>query len=388
MSKNIVFCADGSWNGPGKDFDDNEVSTDPSNVLKLYHWLAGRDTIGSTKFAGEAERMLVDPTGKVIQVSKYIDGVGYDSNWLVKVLGGVFGAGLITRLVRGYTFISRNYELGDKIHIYGFSRGAYTARALADFIVNQGLLDATKIDLTQKEDAYRMGCAAWSQYQKSRTLAKGGNFLQKLNRTLVDLPLFFTTPSVAPVYVSARVELVGVWDTVGALGIPFYGLHDGRIDAFEFAGTNLHPHIAHGRHGISLDEMRIDFTPNIWSPRENVNQVLFAGAHADIGGSYPSSESGLSDCALNWMVEESIPVGVLFDKVPDGYAPCDIGRANEPWECHPFDRFPAQFRFVRKFPDFAGLKPHASLTKRIGQTVNYLPSGNSFKYAPANIPIV
>ena len=103
----------------------------------------------------------------MLQASKYLHGVGDSDNFLVKALGGTLGAGLVTRIVRGYTFISRNYAQGDKIFIVGFSRGAYTARALAGVIAAKGLLDATRVDLTEKETAYRLGAAVWYAYRHS-----------------------------------------------------------------------------------------------------------------------------------------------------------------------------------------------------------------------------
>ena len=90
--------------------------------------------------------------------------------------GGSVGAGLIARIVRGYTFISRNYVQGDAVYIIGFSRGAYTARALAGMIAAKGLLDATKIDLTDKESAYRLGAAVWVAYRKVALRSSTGWF--------------------------------------------------------------------------------------------------------------------------------------------------------------------------------------------------------------------
>ena len=168
MAKNIVFCADGTWNGP-TEADDDDKSARATNVFKLFLNLAGQDEPGTYKLANEQERTLRGSDGGVLQASKYLHGVGDSDNFLVKVLGGSVGAGLITRIVRGYTFISRNYAQGDKIFIVGFSRGAYTARALAGVIAAKGLLDATKVDLRDKEKAYRLGAAVWYAYRADRS---------------------------------------------------------------------------------------------------------------------------------------------------------------------------------------------------------------------------
>lgn len=131
MGKQIVFCADGTWNGSGSD---DEEPGPPTNVLKLFHNLAGIDSLDSLALADEQERFLADGAGATLQAAKYLHGVGDSNNLLVKLLGGTLGAGLIARVIRGYTFVSRHYETGDRIHLIGFSRGAYTARALAGLI--------------------------------------------------------------------------------------------------------------------------------------------------------------------------------------------------------------------------------------------------------------
>ena len=111
--------------------------------------------------------MITD--GQTQQIAKYLHGVGDSRNPIIKLLGGAFGVGVIARVVRGYTFISRNYVPGANIIIVGFSRGAYTARALAGLIVSQGLLAAS---LTQdKELAYRRGAEAWYRYRNASMIS-------------------------------------------------------------------------------------------------------------------------------------------------------------------------------------------------------------------------
>src|SRR5215475_4350885 len=166
MSKNIIFCADGTWNGPGESDSDDKTAPD-TNVFKLFLSLDGKDDAGTTKLEKEQERTLKAADGTVQQVAKYLHGVGDSQTFLVRILGGTLGAGLITRIVRGYTFISRNYQPGDKIFLVGFSRGAYTARALAGLISAKGLLDPNKIDLADKTAAYRLGVAVWFAERKA-----------------------------------------------------------------------------------------------------------------------------------------------------------------------------------------------------------------------------
>ncbi len=152
MSKNIVFCADGTWNGPGEADTDDQNAT-ASNVFKLFLSVSGVDAPDTAQLAKEQERTLRAADLSVVQVSKYLHGVGDSANFLAKLIGGGVGAGLITRIVRGYTFVSRNYIAGDRIYLVGFSRGAYTARALAGLIAAKGLLNPAMFNLDDKPPA-------------------------------------------------------------------------------------------------------------------------------------------------------------------------------------------------------------------------------------------
>jgi len=331
MSKNIVFCADGTWNGPGQP-DGDSTSNPASNVFKLFLHLAGIDEAGTTRLAKEQERSLTEG-GSVAQAAKYLHGVGDSDNFLARILGGALGAGLITRIVRGYTFVSRSHVPGDRVYLVGFSRGAYTARALAGMISAKGLLDPAALDLNDKENAYRLGTAVWNQYRQEM-LAASGRPLDRLRALVRDLPGFLRDPPPAISLVPAPIEAVGVWDTVGALGIPIFDNRMGTIDVFRFADTVLSENVKHGRQAISIDEQRASFTPTLWDPDPRITQVLFPGAHADVGGGYTTSdnESGLSDCALGWMTRELAGLGVHFAAAPlIPETPDPAGPAHEPW---------------------------------------------------------
>jgi uncharacterized protein (DUF2235 family) len=346
--KTIVFCADGTWNGPGQtDSDDATAMT--TNVFRLFVNLDGHDTPETALLANEQERMLTDADGIVRQWAKYINGVGDSGNFLVKALGGTVGAGLIVRIVRGYTFISRNYEPGDKIFIVGFSRGAYTARALAGLIATKGLLDASKTDLTDKTNAYRLGSAVWYAYRQA-ALRTNTNLLGRLEETVLDLPYFLAVPPSDDKLIAAPIETVAVWDTVGALGIPEFTVNAARIDAFRFADTRLSDKVLHGLHAIAVDEQRADFTPTLWDADPRIVQVLFPGAHADVGGGYGTvgTESGLSDCALVWMTGALTALGVKFC-VPARYVPTPQPSAvgHQPWLTAPWNVLP---QGARSFP--------------------------------------
>lgn len=263
---NIVVCSDGTWNRPEEDLEKDH----PSNVLKL-------------------ARGISPETNGVAQHVFYDWGLGaYHS----KLSAGTTGRGIHKNILDGYRYIVQNYCPGDKIFLFGFSRGAYTVRALSGLINNCGILQRDNAELIAK---------AWQIYKSPR----------KSNAPSGDAAVSFRNRCSHP---SRRVEFVGVWDTVGALGIPFSVL--GLLDAHdEFYDTKMGSNVGIARHALAIDEQRRDFEPTLWTPNEGVDlkQVWFAGVHADIGGSYgPDKTSGceVADTALAWMMREAELAGL------------------------------------------------------------------------------
>ena len=383
MSKHIIFCADGTWNNPKQDGNDDK-SPDPTNVYKLFMALEGDVSMASLLDANEQEKALKE-NDIPVQVAKYIHGVGDHRNKLVRALAGAVGAGVISRVVRGYTFISRNYEPDDHIHIVGFSRGAYTARALAGMIASQGLL--AKPLTADKETAYRKGSEVWYRYRKA-SLGKP-SALAHLAEVVSNLPAFLSQNSLRdqdliPV---AQVATVGVWDTVGAMGVPEFSADGQRVDAFRFADTRLSAKVGRGLHAVALDEIRHDFGPTLWDAANNVTQVLFPGAHSDVGGGYPmtNNESGLSDNALQWMIDGLSENGVRFsDATPFPIKPDAAGAAHKPWKHFPFN-VPTLLLKPRQFP--AGMPVDPTITERMAASnVITEPGEAPAPYAPVNLP--
>jgi uncharacterized protein (DUF2235 family) len=263
MKKRIVFCADGTW--------DNVNSG--TNVYKLFKALPLRAD----------------------QISFYDDGVGAAGQPIWKLLGGAFGTGLWQKIKDGYTKIAHVYEEGDDLFIFGFSRGAFTARSLAGMIAVCGL---PTLDFT---DA--LVDAAFSAYRERDTARR-----QAMLAELADAKLF-----------NAQIAMVGVWDTVGSLGIPaIFGGIDGLL--YGFLDTSLHPDVLHAYHALSIDERRREFPATLWTPpftaSQTVEQVWFAGVHGDVGGGDSGDGSGttaLSDVALGWMMAKAASLGVEFD---------------------------------------------------------------------------
>lgn len=346
--KYIVFCADGTWNGLDVD-DDKNGEPEATNVLKTFHLLQGDTTLDSRRLKDESEKILGAP-GQPQLCAKYLHGVGDSSNPISRVVGGAFGAGLIGRIVRGYTFISRNYQDGDRIVILGFSRGAYTARALAGMISSVGLLDpktmgpasATGDGASAKAQAYRMGVSAWLRYRElAKAKQPNPSLRQRLAELITSVPLEARTAPLPDTLVAAPIYAVAVWDTVGALGIPNAGKSAEQADAFRFADDQLSTNVAHGLHAVSFDEKRASFAPTLWKSDERIKQYWFGGAHSDVGGGYPETESGLSNIALKWMLDELAQLGVPFKPFPAEWSLNTYQAEHRPWEDWPFALAPS-----------------------------------------------
>jgi glutathione S-transferase len=160
--------------------------------------------------------------------------------------------------------------------------------------------------------------------------------------------------------VAARVTAVAVWDTVGALGIPSFGANAAAADAYRFADDILADNVENGIHAVSYDELRQSFVPTLWRKRERIKQYWFAGAHADVGGGYPSRESGLSNIALKWMLDELSAMGLAFKPFPADWAMQHDAPYHEPWNEPIFKVLPKGPRAWSGYE----LVPHQSLELR------------------------
>ena len=205
-----------------------------------------------------------------------------------------------------YQCIATKYQPGDKLFLFGFSRGAFTARCLAAVICKYGI-----VELAAEADPERTIRRIYSEGYRGRKQLSALKF----------------HPG------SRSVNFLGVRDTVGALGIPDDKALLNWLDnpsRYEFHDTSLNHKVLHARHAVALDERRGSFSPTLWDTRKlpakhDVRQVWFPGVHCDVGGGY--KERGLSDGALKWMMDESEQAGVvdrpdaLKQLSPD---PCDV----------------------------------------------------------------
>ncbi|WHZ09989.1 MAG: hypothetical protein OJF60_000428 [Burkholderiaceae bacterium] len=381
MGKAIVFCADGTWNGPG-DTDPTRDGGDPklTNVCKLFGWLQG--TINGAWGTKEME-LALGPAAAPIQVAKYIHGVGDSPDLIAKVAGGAFGVGVTARIARGYTYLSRNYVPGDRIVIVGFSRGAYTARALAGMVAAQGLLkpDLASDPATKYDNAVR----AWFRYRHGSDSPLICRMLDSLDE-FVNIRSVFGSDELPdnPFVPVDDITAVAVWDTVGALGIPLYDIAGHTLDLFGFADTRLSPKVTLGLHAVSIDEQRKSFQPTLWDDAANVTQALFAGGHSDVGGGY--KEHGLSDVPLAWFVDrlQHPDVGLAFQRAPPTpVAPDACGCAHREWLKPPWDALGTEPRSFR-----AGMLVNDAVRQRM-EAITVPPDpppAAAEKYAPTNLP--
>ena len=266
--KRIVICFDGTWNRPEQTLGEDH----PTNVLTFARAIRPVDSAG------------------VEQVVFYDWGLG---SYHDKIRAGATGFGLEKNVMDGYRFLVHNYEPGDDIFLFGFSRGAYTARSLCGMINNCSIL--RKEHANRIEEAFRL--------YKTRKHKPNSDYSLEWKRTW---SMEERTP----------IRFVGVWDTVGALGLPFtfFGLIK---DKDLFYDCEIGSNVGTARHALALDEVREDFEPTLWHPREGVDieQVWFAGAHSDVGGGYGPDKQGysLADIPLLWMAQEARKQALVFN---------------------------------------------------------------------------
>lgn len=259
--KRIAFCADGTWDGQSNN----------TNVFKIFNAIQVRAQ----------------------QLPFYDSGVGADGNPIEKLLGGAFGTGLFQKVKDGYTRIAHGYESGDQVFIFGFSRGAYTARSIAGMIGICGL-PTKDFDDSLVETAFQ---AYRNKDQRASLLSGLGKYGME----------------------NAEITMVGVWDTVGSLGIPsVFGGVDPVL--YGFLDTSLNPRIKNAYQALAIDERRAEFPPTLWTsqpaPGQTMEQLWFCGVHCDVGGGYKPGDADtnttLSDITLGWMMSKAQALGLQF----------------------------------------------------------------------------
>ncbi len=272
QTRRLVICNDGTWNSPD---DEDRDKRKPTNITKISRGI-----------------LPVDRNG-VSQIAFYGEGVG--TGFGEKFIGGVTGFGLSANILEAYRFLSYNYAEGDEIYLFGFSRGAYTTRSLGGLI--------SKIGLVCKDDAFYL--PELYEFYKSGIADN-------------EVTKFYESRSLKRF--SPRIKMIGVFDTVGALGIPFGGINKliSGLDLveFQFHDVKLSPIVDHAYHALGIDEKRVPFEPSLWEKNTDktleMEQRWFTGVHSNIGGGY--NPDGLANLALQYIVGKAIKCGLEFDE--------------------------------------------------------------------------
>ena len=260
MARNIILCFDGT---------NNEYAATNTNVVKMYAML---------------DRTTAD------QLMYYQPGIGTFpppgvwgklKGWLVTKLDLAIAWLLKEHATAGYRFLMSHYQPGDRIFVFGFSRGAFTARVLAGMVHKVGLLTAGNEELVD---------FAWNTYGKEHAPPVYDGFKRTFSRDV-------------------QIHFLGLWDTVSSVGWAWHPEH--------LPNTFTNPSVHVVRHAMAIDERRAQFPQNLWSPNpgagQDVLQVWFPGVHCDVGGGYLERESGLSKLALQWMCSEAMVHGLKLD---------------------------------------------------------------------------
>jgi uncharacterized protein (DUF2235 family) len=331
--KRIAIFLDGTWNTFGNN----------TNVWRL--------------------KCLCDPSASN-QIVYYSKGVG--TNFGEVGRGGVEGYGISDEIIDAYAWLTESFETGDEIFIFGFSRGAYTARGLSGLISKCGVLKpGAPLSIEQLYARYRRG--------NEPTINELVHSLRPTDlegRWIVD----YCMPT--------TIKMVGVWDTVGSLGSPFASMRS-KVEQYRFLDTHLRLNNEFAFHALAIDEHRKSFEPTLWTrtsdnapsptarpprPLSHVEQRWFVGAHANVGGGYPSDV--LAQPPLEWLMGKAASLGLQFRKtyVSDGQTPTAPIRDSFAEFAKGFGRF-----FSSRFYRPIGPEPEqgsARTTERINETID------------------
>lgn len=273
--KNIVLCFDGTGNEVrGVATSRRKPGGENTNVVKLFRALSEVDGPRQVAFYDPGVGTFSDPSS--------ITAIGRNFR---RILGLAFGRGIKGNLSEGYRFLLEHYEPGDRIYLFGFSRGAYTARALAGLLNGYGLLGGRRTNLVHYlVDYYWKGRDRGDEY-----FAVAGRFKKYFSHE--PIPIRF----------------IGLWDTVSSVGW--------FRRSFTLAWADSLPTVHTGRHALAIDERRSAFRRNSWKVETTADrdfqEVWFPGVHSDVGGTYPDSRA--AEVALHWIATEARGTGLAID---------------------------------------------------------------------------
>lgn len=313
--KRLIICADGTWDTP--DYIDKDKKSEQQERLqvpsgkpeeKILYNKPIREPTNVVKMARAIKPTAEDGT---VQVVYYDTGVGTGLGLYDKFIGGGFGVGLSYNILDCYRFLADNYDDGDDIFLFGFSRGAFTVRSLTGMLHRCGLLT--------KDDAYYIP-EAYEHYllddgDPALPIFRNGIGYHKRNKPSRIVPIKF----------------IGVWDTVGALGLPFQGPLSRSINQkYAFHNVQLSDRVQFAYQALAIDEWREPFQATLWDPKtppsndQVIEQRWFAGCHSNVGGSLNADRlkdeaTGmyrsyrLENYAFRWMVKKATAASVGLD---------------------------------------------------------------------------
>ncbi|WP_395391208.1 DUF2235 domain-containing protein [Novosphingobium sp. BL-8A] len=289
MSRNIVICCDGT---------SNQFAPCNTNVVKLCQLLIkdlARQAIYYHPGLGTREPLGFKPAWRRL---------------VARVAGLAFGFGIKQDVAELYQFVMNQWRPGDRLYLFGFSRGAYTVRALAAMIHLYGLAMPGNQELIPYAVRLFWSMRGQADEDETETAARFALATQ-----------FREALSIQP----AGIHFLGVWDTVSSVG--WVG------SPVSLPYTRRNPSVAIARHAVAIDERRAFFRTNLLDPApgQDVAQVWFPGSHCDVGGGYPEAECDLSNITLGWMIAEAEAAGLLFDKDRiDAYFASGQGKSRDP----------------------------------------------------------
>ncbi|CAK7214545.1 hypothetical protein SCUCBS95973_002183 [Sporothrix curviconia] len=319
-AKTLIVCCDGTWvNAAGKD----SRGAQPTNVSRLIRAL----------------RPMTEGSSPEPQIVNYHAGVGSSGQFLDASMGGTFGLGLDQDIRDMYQFLCFNYHGGDRIVLVGFSRGAFTARSVADLVASVGLLTPAGMDrfydifddYENMADPRRAAAGKFicpGDVLEPYASQKAEAWIQWENRRKTQYRAWLKSEGYTKdSFVSATdgkeqeilIKAVAVWDTVGCLGIPavpVLGLQ-GSARQWKFTNTQISSKVENAFQALGLDEPRYDFLPSLWerlpgNTRTKLLQVWFAGSHKNTGGG--QNDQQLANLSLAWMCDQLAGVGIAFDE--------------------------------------------------------------------------
>ncbi|KAL9086266.1 MAG: hypothetical protein Q9159_004272 [Coniocarpon cinnabarinum] len=292
VKKRLVVYCDGTWVNANSVAHHGKIEP-PSNVSRFTRAVRSSTTSGIPQ---------------IVYYQAGIGSIGGDAN---KIIGGAIGEGIGENVREAYSFIANNYNVGDEIFLLGFSRGAFTARSVGGLIASIGVL--TKAGLSAFPVIYK-------DFQH--------RFERGYQSPAPDLPFPNKPPARSPEYgaelehrhlttLNVRIKAIGVWDTVGSLGVPrvqwlgnFGKRANTEASEYKFYDTGLSECVDNAFQALALDEQRANFQPAVWEKRSNTRtnliQVWFPGVHANVGGGYNDQE--LANISLAWMMAMMDPL--------------------------------------------------------------------------------